>query len=237
GPRGRRTVGGPSVRSLVAASLAAFIAARVGWLYVKDLQHVEMAAPKQEPEKTPVPPPESAKRSLEDRIGAAAPPPAAPAPSVTTAPDAAIAPPARPATPPPSYNAPAPSVSPPQPGAPAHQAAPAPRAAQRSEQPLAKDAPPKPLARQRAGEFGIQGHLGVCREDDPGDTIIGCTRIIEDRARGAGDRWQAFFERGMAYAQRNELDRAIGDFTEVIKLDPRNAAAFYNRNPPYPANA
>src|SRR5262249_2660692 len=55
-PHGRTTLGRPSVRYLVAASVAAFIAAPVGWLYLKDLQHVEMAAPKVEPEKTaPVP--------------------------------------------------------------------------------------------------------------------------------------------------------------------------------------
>src|SRR5262249_15530471 len=34
-PRGRTTLGRPSVRYLVAASVAAFIAAPVGWLYVK----------------------------------------------------------------------------------------------------------------------------------------------------------------------------------------------------------
>ena len=39
----------------------------------------------------------------------------------------------------------------------------------------------------------------------------------------------------MAYAQRGEFDRAIGDFTETIKLDPGNAAAFYNRSLAYRA--
>jgi tetratricopeptide (TPR) repeat protein len=217
-PRGRMTLGRPSVRYLVAASVAAFIAVPVGWLYLKDLQRVETTASKQQPEKTtPELPTAESSRSLNDRIGAAAPPaasppPPAPAPSVATAPDAATAPPARPA-------------------------APAPRAAPRSEQPPAQDIPAERRARKKAsGAVATsEGDLGACSTGDPAGTITGCTRIIEDRARGLADRRQAFLERGMAYAQRGEFDRAIGDFTETIKLDPGNAAAFYNRSLAYRA--
>src|SRR5262245_39920008 len=39
--RGRRTLDQPSVRYLVAASIAAFIAVPVGWLYLQDPQQLE----------------------------------------------------------------------------------------------------------------------------------------------------------------------------------------------------
>ncbi len=219
--RGRMTLGSPSVRTLVAASVAAFIAVPVGWLYLKDAQHLEghQIAAKMEPEKrTPEPPP------------APAPPAAAPAPSVATVPDAATAPPAV------SFGR-VPSTAPATSLAPAEPAAPAPRAARRSEQPPATDAPgADSRAHRSAGAVATsEGALGACSTGNPQGRITGCTRIIEDRARGTADRRQAFLERGMAYAQRGELDRAIGDFTESIKLDPGNAAAFYNRSLAYRA--
>jgi tetratricopeptide (TPR) repeat protein len=39
----------------------------------------------------------------------------------------------------------------------------------------------------------------------------------------------AYANRGWAALQKNELDKAIADFTEVIRLEPNNAAAFNNR--------
>ena len=34
--------------------------------------------------------------------------------------------------------------------------------------------------------------------------------------------------RGVAYASKGELDRAIADYTEVICLDPRNAETYFH---------
>ena len=195
-PRGRMTLGRPSVRYLVAASVAAFIAVPVGWIYLQDSQQLESGrnATKVQPEKTTPVPPLAESRSVGDRSAAVVPP----------------------ATEPP---------------------APAPRATPRSEQPPAQDAAPERRARKAApGAVATrEGALGACSAGDPEARISGCTRIIEDRARGTADRRQAFLERGMAYARRGEFDRAIGDFTEAIRLDPGNAAAFYNRSLAYRA--
>ena len=252
-PRGRTTLARPSVRYLVAASVAAFIAVPVGWLYLKDAQQLEggqVAVKAKQETSAPVPPQaESATRSVGDRSEAAAPPPVAaplappamPAPPAAAPPSAASVPPAAPdlSFAPPAK--PAPSVVPAQPAAPAPRAgsrvAPAPGGALRSEPRPAPAAPPAPLARQQApaAVANSQGDLGACSAGDPDRSIAGCTRIIEDRAKGMADRRQAHLERGMAYARRGELDRAISDFTESIRLDPANAAAFYNRSLAYRA--
>src|SRR5688500_8868034 len=71
-PRRGMTIGSPSVRTLVAASVAAFIAVPVGWLYLKDEQHVEghqIAAKMEQEKRTPEPPPAESSRSVGARIG------------------------------------------------------------------------------------------------------------------------------------------------------------------------
>lgn len=42
-----------------------------------------------------------------------------------------------------------------------------------------------------------------------------------------------FTSRGLAYAGKQEYGRAVADFTEAVKLDPRMAAAFYYRGNAY----
>ena len=69
-----------------------------------------------------------------------------------------------------------------------------------------------------------------CFGSEPGSKIIACTRLIQDPARSASERSVGYAERGLAYHRNGELDRAAADFDEAIRLDSRNAAAFYNRN-------
>ena len=44
-----------------------------------------------------------------------------------------------------------------------------------------------------------------------------------------GTRAAAFNNRGVAYADEGDLNRAITDFNEAIRLDPEDAYAFNNR--------
>ena len=44
-----------------------------------------------------------------------------------------------------------------------------------------------------------------------------------------------FVNRGLAYAHQKEYEHAVADFTEAIRLDPKNAAAFTNRGVAYAA--
>ena len=39
----------------------------------------------------------------------------------------------------------------------------------------------------------------------------------------------AFNNRGIAYAKKGDTNRAIADYSESIRLDPKNANAFLNR--------
>lgn len=64
---------------------------------------------------------------------------------------------------------------------------------------------------------------------EPDAAIAGCTRIIEDARQKPKGRTAAYFNRGNAYSAKSEHDKAIADFDEAIKLDPRNASALNNR--------
>ena len=43
----------------------------------------------------------------------------------------------------------------------------------------------------------------------------------------------AFYNRGIAYARKGDIDKAIADYTEAIGLDPKMAQAFSNRTAAY----
>jgi tetratricopeptide (TPR) repeat protein len=42
-----------------------------------------------------------------------------------------------------------------------------------------------------------------------------------------------FYQRGNSYEKQGDLDRAIADYDEAIRLDPKHANAFYNRGNAY----
>ena len=39
----------------------------------------------------------------------------------------------------------------------------------------------------------------------------------------------AYFDRGIAYYEKQYYDRAVADFDQVTKIEPKNAQAYYNR--------
>jgi tetratricopeptide (TPR) repeat protein len=216
-PRGRMSLGRPAVRYLVAASVAAFIAAPVGWLYLKDLQRVETTAAKQQPEKTTaVPPAAESFRSLGDR-GVAVVPPAA-------------APPAQPAAPAPraamrSEPPPAPAVRP---------------------APLARKQAADAIATSQ-GDLGAcsagdpEGRISGCTriiEDRARATADRRQAFLErgmayaqrgELDRAIGDFTEAikldpgnaaaFYNRSLAYRAKGEHDRARADCTQASGID------------------
>ncbi|TIT99098.1 MAG: tetratricopeptide repeat protein [Mesorhizobium sp.] len=56
-----------------------------------------------------------------------------------------------------------------------------------------------------------------------------CTPIAEDSAEIPDLRVNAYFWRGLAYTQKNDIDRVIADMTDVLALDPTYVPAFTNR--------
>ena len=60
--------------------------------------------------------------------------------------------------------------------------------------------------------------------------IAGCSKILAGGSRTPlPERVLAYINRGIAYYDRGELDRALADYTSAIRLDPKNAEALNNR--------
>jgi tetratricopeptide (TPR) repeat protein len=59
--------------------------------------------------------------------------------------------------------------------------------------------------------------------------IAACTRIVQDRGESNSNRAISYLNRGDAYYFRRDYDRAIADYTEAIRIDPKNSASFNSR--------
>ncbi len=65
--------------------------------------------------------------------------------------------------------------------------------------------------------------------------IRGCTAVIESGKEPQKNLAVAYYNRGVAYDDKDEPARALADYDQAIKLDPKNASAFYNRGNSYRA--
>jgi Tfp pilus assembly protein PilF len=76
----------------------------------------------------------------------------------------------------------------------------------------------------------------ACFANDASDdeTIAGCNAVLSQRKREMTTTVVvAFYNRGLAYAQKNETERAIKDFSEALKLDPSYIDGFDHRGSAY----
>jgi tetratricopeptide (TPR) repeat protein len=73
----------------------------------------------------------------------------------------------------------------------------------------------------------------ACKGNDPDHSIAACTRIIQGRGETAKNSAIARRYRGLAYQRKDDLDRAIADYGEAIRLDPEYAEAYYGRGLTY----
>ncbi len=73
----------------------------------------------------------------------------------------------------------------------------------------------------------------TCAEASGDVAIAACTRAIKSGRFKGHDLASQYVNRGVEYNSASELDRAIADFSEAIRLNPKFAMAFYNRGIAY----
>jgi len=79
-----------------------------------------------------------------------------------------------------------------------------------------------------ATQAASQRDHDACAKSSRDEAISACTRVIQDRSEDAGRRAAAYNNRGTAYLS-SDIDRAIANYDEAIRLDPKYADAYLNR--------
>jgi lipoprotein NlpI len=73
-----------------------------------------------------------------------------------------------------------------------------------------------------------------CKKASGDEAIRSCSHVITSGSVSPDDLVDAYIKRGNAYVDdKQDYDRAIADYSEAIKLDPKNAVAFYDRGLAY----
>jgi tetratricopeptide (TPR) repeat protein len=78
-----------------------------------------------------------------------------------------------------------------------------------------------------------QRDIDTCFKSSGDEAIAACTRVIQDRGERASNRASAYTNRGVEYRTKGDLDRAIADHSEAIRLNPKLSNAYYNRGNAY----
>ena len=68
-----------------------------------------------------------------------------------------------------------------------------------------------------------------CQSKDPKAAIPACSAIIPDQSESPQNRADAYAYRAAQYLALDNVERAIADYTEAIKLTPRNVTAYVSR--------
>ena len=78
----------------------------------------------------------------------------------------------------------------------------------------------------------IGDDLQKCHDESGDAAIAACTRAIGAGKLSKRNQAIAYTSRGVEWRAKRQLDRAISDHTQAIKLDPNLSEAFYNRGTP-----
>ena len=73
---------------------------------------------------------------------------------------------------------------------------------------------------------GCTGNPGI----DWDQQIKSCTALIESGAEAKENVAIAFYNRALAYENKEDYDRAIADYSEAIRLNPNDADAYFYRS-------
>ena len=81
---------------------------------------------------------------------------------------------------------------------------------------------------------GIAEDTELCSSSsNPDEKIAACTRQISSGRWTGRNLATSYINRGGAYSDRGDYERAIADFNEAIRLDPKYAAAYFGRGRAY----
>ena len=86
-----------------------------------------------------------------------------------------------------------------------------------------------PLLASRA----VADDLDTCAEPNSSEAIAACTREISSGNLHDHELAVEYYNRGVRYAKDGDYDRAIADYTDAIRLDPKYADAYGNRGNAY----
>jgi tetratricopeptide (TPR) repeat protein len=71
--------------------------------------------------------------------------------------------------------------------------------------------------------------VDTCKQVVGDEAIAACTRVIGS----GGDLAWAYVKRGNAYSDKGDLDHAIADYNDAIRLDPKSGLAYVMRGNAY----
>jgi len=82
-----------------------------------------------------------------------------------------------------------------------------------------------------AGAQAVADRLAVCKDesDSTQARISACTQVISQGKDDEDLLVEALLQRGVLYELAGDREAAIGDYSEVIKLDATSAIAYFNR--------
>src|SRR5205814_4819976 len=95
--------------------------------------------------------------------------------------------------------------------------------------------PCRALPRIAAPTAGAQENAAICKDENTGPdaAIAACTRIISTSKAKTNDLASTYYNRAIGYRQKNDLDNALSDYSDAIKINPKHARAFNNRGTIY----
>ena len=86
-----------------------------------------------------------------------------------------------------------------------------------------------------SGEAVAQSQADICRSGEGKTAIAACTAVIHSGHATKAELYRAYYDRGVLYRDRKQHTLAVRDFTQAMRLDPKNSDAVLNRGVSYGA--